>query len=70
MLPFPGLPVSLIRHVNGCRNDRPYRARAIAELASYMSLTEEEVPEALDAANAYLATGLDAPPAAALTASA
>jgi RNA polymerase sigma-B factor len=37
------------------------RSPTIAELAGFMHLTEDEVLEALDAANAYSATSLDAP---------
>jgi RNA polymerase sigma-B factor len=37
------------------------RSPTVAELASFMKLTEEEVIEGLDAANAYSATSLDAP---------
>jgi RNA polymerase sigma-B factor len=39
------------------------RSPTIAELANFMQLTEEEVLEGLDAANAYSATSLDAPSA-------
>lgn len=37
------------------------RSPTIAELAAHMELTEDEVLEGLDAANAYSATSLDAP---------
>ena len=37
------------------------RSPTIAELASFMQLTQEQVLEGLDAANAYSATSLDAP---------
>jgi RNA polymerase sigma-B factor len=40
------------------------RSPTIAELASFMHLTDDEVLEGLDAANAYSATSLDAPSAA------
>jgi RNA polymerase sigma-B factor len=37
------------------------RSPTVAELAAFMKLSEEEVLEGLDAANAYSATSLDAP---------
>jgi RNA polymerase sigma-B factor len=38
-----------------------WRSPTVAELATFMELTEDEVLEGLDAANAYSATSLDAP---------
>jgi RNA polymerase sigma-B factor len=54
------LQLSLTKAISGL-SQREGRAPTVAELASYLKMTEEEVLEGLESANAYSTVSLDAP---------